>query len=137
MDSNRLVFLRVMAFLIDFLILMALIVVGIKALTALNAPAPLTRASMMMFAWVPLAFFLYWSLGLNVGKRLVRLRVVDARTGERPTLWQWFRRALPFCLLIPLNMLFLVPVLLDDENRALHDRLAGTRVVYVGPEKGA
>jgi uncharacterized RDD family membrane protein YckC len=79
--------------------------------------------------FVPLSFFLLWALrGQSLGMIAVRIEVTD-RDGEPlpPS------RAAIRALLWPLSMLPLaiggLPVLFDDERRALHDMVAGTVVL--------
>jgi uncharacterized RDD family membrane protein YckC len=61
----------------------------------------------------------------------MQIRVQDARTDRPPT----HRRALRRVLLLGISALLLfIPtllVLVDARRRAVHDRLAGTVVVYV------
>ena len=79
--------------------------------------------------FVPLSFFLLWALrGQSLGMIAAHIEVTD-RDGEPlpPS------RAAIRALLWPLSMLPLaiggLPVLFDDERRALHDMVAGTVVL--------
>jgi len=79
--------------------------------------------------FVPLFFFVLWAWrGQSPGMMAVRIEVTD-RDGEPLSA----TRALLRTLVWPLGMLPLgigaVPVLFDDEDRALHDMLSGTVVL--------
>ena len=87
----------------------------------------------LIYEFVPAAVFVVgWArYGATPGKLLLELRVVDARTGERPG---WIR-ALIRCVgyavsALPLGLGFLWAAF-DRQGQALHDKLAGTRVVRV------
>lgn len=79
--------------------------------------------------FVPAFFFVLWALrGQSLGMMAVHIEVTD-RDGEPLS----SSRALVRAILWPLSMLPLavgaVPVLFDDERRALHDMIAGTVVL--------
>ena len=79
--------------------------------------------------FVPASFFLLWALrGQSLGMMAVRIEITD-RDGEPLS----SSRALVRALLWPFSMLPLaigaLPVLFDDERRALHDMVAGTVVL--------
>lgn len=76
-----------------------------------------------------------WSTrGTTPGKLLVELRVVDARTGGRPTVVQAvLRYAGYFVSALPLGLGF-VWIALDRRKQGLHDKLARTRVMVVAEE---
>jgi uncharacterized RDD family membrane protein YckC len=75
--------------------------------------------------------FLYYSSGLHLfgttlGKKIFSLYVIDAETGELPTLEQATKSALTYlasfiALGVPLAIIFFTP-----EKRALHDLFSGT-----------
>lgn len=72
--------------------------------------------------------------GATPGKVLLELRVVDARTGARPSPAQALVRALGYVVsAAPLGLGFAWAAI-DRDRRALHDRLARTRVVVVAEE---
>lgn len=76
----------------------------------------------------------WWRFGATPGKVLLELRVVDARSGEWPSLAQSLLRYLGyFVSALPLGLGF-VWAAVDREKAALHDRLARTRVVVVAEE---
>lgn len=85
-------------------------------------------------ASIALVGFLYLTIvtaftGRTLGMRLCSLRVVDARNGLIPTGSQSAARALVYLLsLVPAGILSLY-VLVDSENKTLHDRLTRTAVI--------
>jgi len=127
--NNNIAMLRLPAFLIDFIIIMASII-GIIKLGELVA---LTDGTMeiewLMLFWIPFMFFLYWSLGINIGKRIFRLSILDADSRSKPTTWQLFKRSLLFSLGISLNVIFIFPIFISKRNQGFHDMLANTIVV--------
>lgn len=85
----------------------------------------------LTLAWTVSYFVVFWSAnGQTPGNRIMQIRVQDARTGSPPT----HRRALRRVLLLGISVLLLfIPtmlVLVDSRRRAMHDRVAGTVVVY-------
>jgi uncharacterized RDD family membrane protein YckC len=89
--------------------------------------ATVVGLSYIFFA--PLFFFVLWAWrGQSVGMMAVRIEVTD-RDGEPISV----SSALVRTLVWPLSMFPLgigaVPVLFDEERRALHDMLAGTVVL--------
>ncbi|QFY09211.1 hypothetical protein GBF35_23350 [Nonomuraea phyllanthi] len=92
-----------------------------------DEPAPLLAVVVM---------FLYALSGRTFGKQVMRIRVVSESTGHWPGLRGAAVRALVFPVLVCLPAAGLVVLLVDGlwavpdpAARALHDRLAGTRVV--------
>lgn len=78
--------------------------------------------------------------GATPGKDLMRLRVVDAATGARPTVGQALRRALPFGAawavpgiwgVVPVTAALGATAAPSADRRAVHDLLGGTAVVTV------
>lgn len=63
------------------------------------------------------------------GKRMIRARVVDAKTGAPATLLQCIGRYLGYLLSILPLFLGIIWVALDSKKRGFHDLLAGTVVV--------
>ena len=82
---------------------------------------------------------LSWALtGQSVGKAILGLRVVrrGAESSTEPlALWRCFVRGTGYWLsAVPFGLGFLLAAF-DKEHRTLHDRLAGTRVVYQPPKR--
>lgn len=87
----------------------------------------------MLFELLPsIAFVVGWAgWGCTPGKLLLELRVVDARSGARPGWVQAMIRLLGYVVsALPLGLGF-VWAAFDRDRRALHDKLASTRVVRV------
>jgi uncharacterized RDD family membrane protein YckC len=85
----------------------------------------------LALVWTIAYFAFFWSAsGQTLGNRVMEIRVQDAATGGPVRA----RRALLRVAALPLSALplcagFLL-ILVDARRRALHDRLAGTTVVY-------
>ncbi len=83
-------------------------------------------------AMVTIAFWFRYQA--TPGKLLCNLRVVDARTLQRPRGWQWFLRYLGY---IPSTMFFglgLLWVAFDRRRQGWHDKIARTVVVHSGAD---
>jgi uncharacterized RDD family membrane protein YckC len=75
--------------------------------------------------------FPVWRRGGSIGKRAVGLTVIDLDTGGNPPLWQSFLRSvawLAFLLTVVAPILQVLRLAMGIDNRAWHDRLAGTTV---------
>ena len=87
--------------------------------------------------WIVLAgayFIGSWVLtGQTVGMRLMAIQVVN-RDGELLSIWRGLRRLIGMVIAaIPLFAGYLL-ILVDDQRRGLHDRLAGSVVEFVADE---
>jgi uncharacterized RDD family membrane protein YckC len=61
----------------------------------------------------------------------IKSKIIDATTGEKPTLKQWILRYLGyFVSLIPLGMGYFW-VAFDKRKQGWHDKMAGTIVVQI------
>ena len=134
--------LRIVAFILDVLVLIAfgmLFVAVVLALLVIDADNgnPSDRAflisgvilALYFVAFVPLYHILLWnSRGQTVGMMAVHIRVLS-RNGGRVSLWRsavrFFGRVFS---VLPL-FLGLLMALFDRKRRTLHDHLAGTVVV--------
>jgi uncharacterized RDD family membrane protein YckC len=67
--------------------------------------------------------------GKTFGMRLFSLELVDASENEYPTIKQAAISSAVFLLTLPLAGAGFLPVLFNEENRALHDLLSGTILV--------
>jgi uncharacterized RDD family membrane protein YckC len=127
---------RVVADLIDALIvcvatatmvvvasmLRALFVGSALALPQLRAVATVGGLS---FVYVGYLTFFWTATGRTPGKQATGLRVVTSHGGKL-TLWRSVVRAV-LCILLPIGLLW---VLFSRRNRAVHDVVARTAVVY-------
>ncbi|MBI4348022.1 MAG: rhomboid family intramembrane serine protease [Elusimicrobia bacterium] len=121
------VFARAGALCIDFLLLIVILVA--IAMVAGRTPGP--PAARNAFAWGVWLIYLAASTaawGATPGKLAAGLRVVTEDTG--PVRWpRALARAAASLLSFPL-VLGVLPACFGGHKRALHDRLAGTRVIY-------
>lgn len=67
---------------------------------------------------------LVWLQGASFGHRLLKLKVVDYRTGGRVSALQAFSRTLFVCLVV-------TAITYDDENRGIHERLSQTKLIKI------
>jgi uncharacterized RDD family membrane protein YckC len=134
--------LRVVAFILDVLVLISIFMLFVAAILALllidsSNSNPSDRAflisagilALYVFAFVPLYHLLLWSWrGQTVGMMAVRIKLLS-RTGGRVSLGRAALRLFVYpASVVPLLMGVAI-ALFDRENRTLHDQLAGTVVV--------
>ena len=78
-----------------------------------------------------IAVIIFWQYKqATPGKMLFNARIVDAKTGNKPSNGQWIIRYLgyiPSTLVFGLGFLW---VALDKKKQGWHDKMAGTVVVY-------
>jgi len=80
-----------------------------------------------------LAVILFWQTkSATPGKMLLGLTIVDARTGNKPTLWQFLVRYFAYLIAILPFFLGLLWVAIDEHKQGWHDKLANTLVVRRG-----
>ena len=77
-----------------------------------------------------IAVILFWvSKSATPGKMALRLKIVDAKTGEKPSTGQFIGRYLGYYVsMIPL-FLGIIWVGIDKRKQGWHDKLAGTVVI--------
>ena len=78
-------------------------------------------------AIVVMLFWVYKSA--TPGKLILKLAIVDAKTGEKPSVTQWIVRYLGYYLSAMVLMLGFVWVGLDRRKQGWHDKIAGTVVI--------
>ena len=134
--------LRIVAFILDILVLISfgmLFVAAILALLVIDSDSgnPSDRAFLIsagilgfyLVAFVPLYHVLLWSWrGQTVGMMAVRIKV-QSRNGGPVSPGQSALRLLGYAVSVLPIFLGLVITLFDRERRAFHDILAGTVVV--------
>ena len=127
--------IRVAAALIDTLLLM---IVTVPLLTWIYGPDYFLDASSTFYAFdfflnyifPALAIIVFWIYkSATPGKMVLKMKIVDARTGGKPTTGQLIGRyfgyyvsTIPFCL-------GLIWVGIDKRKQGWHDKLAGTVVI--------
>lgn len=122
--------LRIPAFVTDLVLVSGVIMLTNKIAVIAGLVTGFMPVEAFMLLALPLGFFVYWLAGLHLGKRLFGLKVIDAKTGQPPSSFQWFRRCLLFSLVVSLNVFLFIPVLVSREQKGFHDMIAGMRVVY-------
>lgn len=118
--------IRFVAIIIDGVILG--IIGGV--LSRLMAATAYGVISWLIGAAYYICFWVYWQ-GQTPGKRILNLRVI--RADDRPI--DWTTAIIRYIGYIVSGFILLIGFIMagfDDEKRALHDRLANTRVVIVG-----
>jgi len=134
MTDNKVALLRFPAFIIDITLVMlplyVLTTIG-KTFNLFNENIPI---EWLMFCYIPMMFFIYWVLKINVGKRIFGLSIVDANTGNKATVFQLFKRSLLFSLIVSFNLAFIIPLFVSKKHQSFHDMLANT-VVVKNPKK--
>lgn len=120
---------RVISNIIDWMILS-----GISAamFTRFNLVETVLADYLLIFSYLPLILYavISWKLfGATPGKLILRIKIVDAQTGNIPSIWKLVIRF--FIYLISVVSLFLGNfwIGLDSRKQSWHDKVAGTIVV--------
>ena len=129
MKNNGVALLRIPAFLIDMVMVMMPLIIFFKIGRAYHFYSGDLAVEWIMLCYIPVMFFIYWAFNINIGKKIFRLRVVDAVTGDKATIFQLFKRSLLFSLIVSFNIAFIIPVFLTKKNQSFHDMLANTVVI--------
>ena len=80
-----------------------------------------------------LAIILFWIYrSATPGKMILKLRIVDARTGGKPSKGQMIGRYFGYYVSILPLMLGIIWVGIDKRKQGWHDKLAGTVVIRAG-----
>ena len=140
---------RLAAWLIDACVTLVPLSIlrGLKFILSISAPyASLARP--VLFHYSPLDILIYLlpvvyftamtlSYGATVGKMAMRIKVVSA-DGDSLSFWQVLMRELVgrylSLTLLCIGYFMMIP---DSQKRALHDRIADTRVIYAVPQYSA
>ncbi len=120
---------------------------GLQFAVAASDPAsPLIRAVLFRYSLIDIAAYalpvLYFvamtlSQGATVGKMILRLKVVSADGGSL-TVWQLIlREAVGRYLSAAILFIGYLMAVPDAQKRALHDRIADTRVIYALPQSAS
>ena len=128
---------RVGASLLDSILLVLLTVpltLAIYGEISPSDPNALTQGPAdILINWVfpviaVIAFWIYRSA--TPGKMALKVKIIDAKTGGRPSVLQFIGRYFAYIIsAIPLGLGY-IWVGIDQQKRAWHDMLAGTLVVY-------
>lgn len=94
-----------------------------------NPPNPM--ASLLQIALFLVTYVWFWhKSGQTPGKKLARIRVVDAKTMDYASYWKLFLRFIGYFLSFITLIGFFIGLLRKDK-RALHDLISGTAVIRV------
>lgn len=117
------------------------VIIGIFATAILLSPLMLSGGSWMSFsgllafgAALAIVLFVYFTATLGIygrtfGMRLFSLEMIDAEENAYPTLHQAAVSSSVYILSIALGGIGFLPILFNDEKRAIHDILSGTILI--------
>ena len=97
----------------------------------LDATTGVARAGLQVFILLVLAGYFLWCWlrgGQTLAMRAWKIRLVDVTPGKA------LARFLIAAALLPISVVW---ALVDRDRQFLHDRLAGTRLINTGDQKGA
>ncbi len=97
-----------------------------------NKPDFILGPADFLLNWVFPIFFtlLFWNYYLATpGKMLINAKIVDARTGKKPTLGQFIIRYIGYIPAAIVLLLGIFWVAFDSKKQGWHDKMAGTVVV--------
>ena len=100
MKDNKTAALRIPAFFIDAAFVVAALVGLLELLLFTNTIKESPAVELVMFVCVPVGFFVYWALNINLGKRIFKLVIVDELSEKKASIWQLFLRSILFCMLV-------------------------------------
>ena len=127
--------LRTVAAIIDTILVLAIVMPLLSAIygqaywqgTALFSGFWDVMLNYILPAIVVILFWVYKSA--TPGKMILKLRIVDAKTGGKPSTAQLIGRYLAYYVAIFPLMLGILWVAVDKRKQGWHDKLAGTLVV--------
>jgi len=132
--------IRFLATFIDSTLLSFIIypvLISVYGISYVSSPTLIKGPVDFIVSWIlpVVAVIAFWRWRqATPGKMLIRARIVDARTLERPTTGQLIGRYFAYLLsMLPLCLGFLW-IAFDPMKQAWHDKLAGTLVVLGRPE---
>ena len=131
---------RVLAALIDIMILTVVltpIMIGIYGLAHFD-PRRLMSGQLEGGKWdwlielgIAAAAILFWRFrGATPGKMAISARIVDAKTGGRPSTGRFILRYIAYLVSTLPLLLGFVWIAFDRRKQGFHDKIAGTVVVY-------
>jgi len=110
---------------------------ALDALLVFVTAGPLVAATgragaVVFFAIAPaiVAIFCWHRYGATPGKIALSARIVDARSGGKPSLARLALRYLAYLASALPFFLGFAWIAIDRRKQALHDKIAGTRVIY-------
>jgi uncharacterized RDD family membrane protein YckC len=130
---------RLASMLYESLLLLGVLAVMIVPLVLLGAFANILVPGAIMRVYLVLCLALYFIWHWHGGRQTLAMRtwklMIATPTGNAPPLW---RLALRYVLAWPSLIVFgagLLWALVDRDRQFLHDRLAGTRVIFAPPTR--
>jgi len=128
--------IRACAFTIDIILLLIVtlpLLLWIYGLKYLDPDAPMIRGPMdflISYVLPTVAIIVFWKYkSATPGKMVVGARIVDAKTGGKPSNGQFLIRYFAYLVsTLPLGLGFLW-IAFDRRKQAWHDKLAGTVVI--------
>lgn len=126
---------RVAATIIDSVLIMIVVtplvlLLGEQSYGAKGSIIPTGWNLALNYLLPALAIILFWMYKSSTpGKMVFKLKIVDARTGGKPTSGQLVGRYFAYYISILPFMLGLIWVAIDNRKQGWHDKLAGTLVV--------
>jgi uncharacterized RDD family membrane protein YckC len=127
--------IRLGATIVDTILLMLVsfpLLWGIYGDEYFNANAEVAGVADVLISWVfpAVAIILFWIYkSATPGKMAFKLRIVDARSGDKPSMGQFIGRYLGYWVSGFALGLGLLWVAFDRRKQSWHDKLAGTVVV--------
>ncbi|MAD06414.1 MAG: hypothetical protein CMP86_03265 [Gammaproteobacteria bacterium] len=148
-DMNAAVWRRVTAAAVDFVIVPSVSMIIMLITGALeNAEAwtggfPWLRVGLLgVVGYLLVNGVLLWRYGQTLGKRLVKIKIVDHESGQVPAMWKLIVVRAPFFPLMHATLIGFWYLLALDlltglraDRRCIHDWVSGTRVVAAAGDK--
>jgi len=126
---------RVGASLIDSILIIFLtlpILIGIYGMEYFNSEGIIIGLWDFLISWVfpAVAIIIFWVYrSATPGKMVVKAKIVDARTGQKPSTGQFIGRYFAYLVSMFPLMLGIIWVAFDNRKQGWHDKLAGTVVI--------
>jgi len=148
-DMNAAIWRRVTAAAVDFVIVPSVSMIIMLITGALeNAEAwtggfPWLRVGLLgVVGYLLVNGVLLWRYGQTLGKRLVKIKIVDHESGQVPAMWKLIVVRAPFFPLMHATLIGFWYLLALDlltglraDRRCIHDWVSGTRVVAAAGDK--
>lgn len=131
--------MRVVAGIIDTVLLLIvttplLFLIYGKAYFLKDIDSPMIAGTAdVLINWIlPIVLIIaFWTLKQGTpGKILLKMKIVDAKTGGCPTMTQWIIRYIGYIPATLVLFLGLFWIIWDEKKQGWHDKLAGTVVIF-------
>jgi uncharacterized RDD family membrane protein YckC len=148
-DMNAAVWRRVTAAAVDFVtvpsvsMIIMLITGALENAEAWTGGFPWLRVGLLgVVGYLLVNGVLLWRYGQTLGKRLVKIKIVDHESGQVPAVWKLIVLRAPFFPLMHATLIGFWYLLALDlltglraDRRCIHDWVSGTRVVVAAGDK--